>query len=119
MTRVLFLKKGGRERTEVVSMQICSHTILHCDDLAWDRGSPETSDRIFTWLVTGRGVVRQEISWNGKISWRLRKPYDPGYNFSDVKKLLERREVSWRYVRGVRPTSKTFYTDATKESRTE
>ena len=65
MTRVLFLKKGGRERTEVVSMQICSHTILHCDDLAWDRGNPETSDRIFTWLVTGRGVVRQEISWNG------------------------------------------------------
>ena len=59
MTRVLFLKKGGRERTEVVSMQICSHTILHCDDLAWDRGNPETSDRIFTWLMTGRGVVRQ------------------------------------------------------------
>ena len=59
MTRVLFLKKGGRERTEVASMQICSHIILHCDDLAWDRGNPETSDRIFTWLVTGRGVVRQ------------------------------------------------------------
>ena len=67
MTRVLFLKKGGRERTEVVSMQICSHTILHCDDLAWDRGNPETSDRIFTWLVTGRGVVRQGISVNGKL----------------------------------------------------
>ena len=65
MTRVLFLKKGGRERTEVVSMQICSHTFLHCDDLAWDRGNPETSDRIFTWLLTGRGVARQEISWNG------------------------------------------------------
>ncbi len=59
MSRVLFLKKGGRERTEVVSMQICNHIILHCDDLAWDRGNPETSDRIFTWLMTGRGVVRQ------------------------------------------------------------
>ena len=53
------------------------------------------------------------------LSVELRKPYDPSHNFSDVKKLLERREVSWRYVRGVRPTSKTFYIDETKESRTE
>ena len=61
MTRVLFLKKGGRGRTEVASIQTCSHTTLHCDDLAWDRGNPETSVRIFTWLLTGRGVAWQEI----------------------------------------------------------
>ena len=120
MTRVLFLKKGGRERTEVVSMQICSHTILHCDDLAWDRGNPETSDRIFTWLMTGRGVVLQGISVNGKLVLlssceNLTTPVITSVtliNFWNGGSFF-------RYVREVRPTSKTFYTDATKESRTE
>ena len=121
MSRVLFLKKGGRERTEVVSMQICSHTILHCDDLAWDRGNPETSDRIFTWLMTGRGVVRQVGSPVQLVLLsrceNLRTPFITSVTSIEIPGTEGR--VFWRFVREVRPTSKTVYTDVTKESRIE
>jgi hypothetical protein len=116
MSRVLFLKKGGRERTEVVSMQICSHTILHCDDLAWDRGNPETSDRIFTWLMTGRGVVRQG---NSLVVLSSCENLTTPVITSVTSKLLAHVGSLAVCQRGLRPTSKTVYTDVTKESRTE